>query len=211
MMDSFELNKILGAVLGTCLFLVAFHIAADSIFTQQRPARPGFEIEVPTEPTTQTPGQTPAAEPIEQLLAKADVERGKAAAKVCTTCHSFEEGGGKLVGPDLWGVVGRPRASVPDFNYSAAMKAKGGEWTFEELNAFLTNPRAAIPGTAMTFAGISRAQQRADVIDYLHTLSDNPVPLPNPEQAQTQGAGNTSGNDAPEAPQKEDAPKGPQK
>jgi cytochrome c len=187
-LDSFELNKVLGAVLGTCLFLVAIHIAAQSIFTPPRPAQPGFEIEVPTEPGAQSPTETPAAQPIEQLLAKASPERGEAAAKACATCHTFNKSGADNVGPNLYGVVGRAKGSEQGFNYSAAMKAKGGEWTFAELNEFLTSPRAAVPGTAMTFAGISRPQQRADVIDYLHTLADNPVPLPSAEQ--TQGAGN---------------------
>ena len=192
MLDSFELNKILGAVLGTCLFLVAVHIGAQSIFTPQRPAQPGYEIEVQTEPGTQSPAEAPAAPPIEQLLAKASVERGEAAAKVCATCHTFNKDGNNLVGPHLWGVIGRPKASEPGFNYSPALKANGGEWTFAELNDFLTNPRAAVPGTAMTFAGISRPQQRADIIDYLRTLADNPVPLPSAEQAHTQGAGGSA-------------------
>src|SRR5262249_11051740 len=159
-MDSFELNKILGAVLGTCLVLVALHIAAVDIFTPEKPARPGYEIAIPTQPSTEAPAAAPPAQPIEQLLATASVERGEAAAKVCATCHTFEKGGRNLIGPNLWGIVGRPRASVSGFNYSPAMKAKGGEWTFEELGKFLMNPRGDIPGTAMTFAGITRAQQR---------------------------------------------------
>ena len=106
------------------------------------------------------------------------MEKGQATAKQCQACHTFEKGGPNRVGPNLWGIVGRPRASEAGFNYSAAMKAKGGTWTFGELYAFLANPRGYIPGTAMTFAGLSRGQQRADVIDYLHTLSDSPMPLP---------------------------------
>ncbi len=94
-------------------------------------------------------------------------------------CHTFEKGGPNRVGPNLWNIVGSDRGEGRGgFNFSAAMKAKGGKWTFDELNKFLANPRQYIPGTAMTFAGISKPEQRADVIDYLHTLSDNPVPLP---------------------------------
>jgi cytochrome c len=106
------------------------------------------------------------------------VEKGQAAAKQCQACHTFEKGGPNRVGPNLWNIVNRPRASESGFNYSAAMKGKAANWSFDELNKFLANPRGYIPGTAMTYAGISRAEQRADLIDYLHTLSDNPVPLP---------------------------------
>ena len=103
------------------------------------------------------------------------MEKGQATAKQCQACHTFEKGGPNRVGPNLWGIVGRPRASEAGFNYSAAMKAKGGTWTFGELYAFLANPRGYIPGTDMTFAGLSRGQQRADVIDYLHTLVGQPA------------------------------------
>ena len=183
-MDSFELNKILGAVLGTLLGLQAVHLAAGALFAPETPRKPGFEIAVQEQPTTGA--QTPKAEPeqpIETLLASASVPRGEEATKKCLSCHTFEKGGPNRIGPNLWGVVGRPRGSEPGFNYSAAMKAKGGKWTFEDLNKFLTSPRMEIPGTAMTFAGISRARERADVIDYLRTLSDNPAPLPSAAEA----------------------------
>ena len=94
-------------------------------------------------------------------------------------CHTFEKGGPNRVGPNLWNIVGSDRGEGRGgFNFSAAMKAKGGKWTFDELNKFLANPRGYVPGTAMTYAGISKPEQRADVIDYLRTLADNPVPLP---------------------------------
>ena len=109
-------------------------------------------------------------------LAKASVEKGQATAKQCQACHTFEKGGPNRVGPNLWNIVDDERGKDRNgFNFSAAMKAKGGKWTFEELDKFLTDPRGYISGTAMTFAGIKNDQQRADVIDYLHTLSDNPV------------------------------------
>ena len=117
-------------------------------------------------------------EPIEQLLAHADVSRGEMTAKQCQTCHTFDKGGPNRVGPNLYGIVGRPRASEPGYNYSEAMKAKGGEWTIDELNKFLANPQGYIPGVNMRFAGLPRDNQRADVIDFLNTLSDNPQPLP---------------------------------
>jgi cytochrome c len=179
-MNSFELNKVLGAILGTCLILLALNITAGAIFTPATPAKPGYMIAVKTESEgAKAPAAAPE-KPIAVLLASASVEKGQSAAKQCQACHSFEKGGPNRVGPNLYGIVDRPRASYPGFNYSAAMKAKSGQWTYDELNKFLANPRSYIPGTAMTFAGISNEQQRADVIDYLHTLADNPVPLPKP-------------------------------
>jgi cytochrome c len=178
-MDTFESNKILGALLGSCLGLLAVHLAAGAIFAPAAVKKPGYEIAFLHHPGTEpeTAKEAPE-ESIEKLLVGASVERGRTAAGVCLACHSFERGGPTRVGPNLWNIVDSPRASQSGYNYSAAMKAKGGKWTFEELNRFLANPRAYIPGTAMTFAGVDRARQRADVIDYLHSLSDSPVPLP---------------------------------
>jgi len=182
-MDSFEVNKILGAVLGTCLCLLAINIAAGAIFAPEKPAKPGYELGVPEQPPSGKPAEQEKQQPIEQLLANADMKRGENSAKKCQACHTFNKGGRNLVGPNLWGVVGRQRASEPGFNYSGAMKAKGGNWTIEDLNQFITNPRGFIPGTNMTFTGIPRGSDRADVITYLNSLSDNPAPLPKAAEA----------------------------
>ncbi len=180
-MNSFEINKILGALLGTCLVLVAMHIASGAIFTQEPPAKPGYEIAVKEEAPVGAPA-APAEVPIENLLASASAERGANVARQCQACHNFQEGQGAKVGPDLYGVVGRTVASAPGFNYSAALKKMGGTWTFDALNKWLTKPSADAPGTAMTFAGLSNEKQRADVIAYLDTLAANPIPLPKAQE-----------------------------
>jgi cytochrome c len=183
-MNSFEINKILGALLGTCLVLVAMHIASGAIFTPAEPAKPGYEIAVKAEePQGGAAPAAPAEVPIENLLASASVDKGAQTAKQCGVCHNFQEGQGKKIGPDLYGVVGRAVASDPTFGYSAPLKAKGGSWTFDALNTWLTKPSADVPGTAMTFAGMPNEKQRADVIAYLNTLAAKPLPLPTAQAA----------------------------
>jgi cytochrome c len=178
-MNSFEMNKILGAVLGCCLGLVALNIAAGAVFAPGKLAKPGYEIKVPESkgaPQTQQPAAQPEP-PIGPLLASADVSRGESSAQKCAGCHTFNKGGAPAVGPNLWGVVGRAKASQAGFNYSPALKAQGGDWTADDLSRFLTDPKSAVPGTAMGFSGLPRASERADVIAYLNSLSDNPAPL----------------------------------
>jgi cytochrome c len=182
-MDSFELNKILGAFLGTCLVLMVLNMSASALFAPAKLAKPGYEIAVPEQQAQAGQGPAAAEEPIEKLLAAATVDRGESAAKKCASCHTFAKGEPNRIGPNLYGVIGRPKASSPGFNYSAALKAKGGDWTPEELNAFLRNPKAAVPGTAMNFAGVSRGSERADLITFLHSRADNPAPLPKAAQA----------------------------
>jgi len=183
-MDSFELNKILGAILSTCLVMLALNIAAGAMFSPAKPEKPGYEIAVVEHPAQGAKPEAAAApEPIEKLLATAAVDKGEQSAKKCVACHTFTKGGRPLVGPNLWGVVGRPKASEAGFNYSAALKAKGGNWSIDDLNQFISNPRGYVPGTNMTFAGVSRGSERADVIAYLNTLSDNPAPLPKAAEA----------------------------
>jgi cytochrome c len=183
-MDSFELNKIMGAVLATCLVLLSLNITAGAIFSPKMPEKPGYEIAVAEEAPAAAPGPAAQEEPIEKLLAAATVEKGEASARKCAACHTFGKGEPNKVGPNLYGVVGRPKASVQGFNYSAAMRAKGGEWTIEELNVYLTNPKAHVPGTTMAFAGLPRGSERADVIAFLNSRADNPAPLPKAAEAQ---------------------------
>ena len=206
-MNSFELNKILGAILGTCLITLALNIGAGAIFAPEKPAKPGYDIAVKGEGAGEPAAAKAPEQPIETLLAMASVEKGQATAKQCQACHTFEKGGPNRVGPNLWGVVGRPRASESGFSYSAAMKAKGGTWTFDELNKFLTNPRGYITGTNMTFAGLARDTQRADVIGFLRTQSDSPLPLPKAAEAAPAPAGAAPAAKPAEAPKAGAAPK----
>ena len=202
-MNSFELNKVLGAILGTCLIVLALNIGAGALFAPEKPAKPGYAIAVKGGEGGEKKEAVKEV-PLPVRLAKASVEKGQSSAKQCQACHTFEKGGPKRVGPNLWNIVGSERGEGRGFNFSAAMKAKGGKWTYDELDKFIADPRSYISGTAMTFAGIHNDQQRADVIAYLHTLSDNPQPLPTPEasNAPAPAAQGGAAEKPPEAPKR---------
>lgn len=186
-MDGFEFNKIAGAVLGTLLITFGLSVVAEEIFHGEAPEKPGYAIEVAETGGEEAGGTETATVPIATLLQTADPARGQAAAKPCLACHTFEKAGQNKVGPNLWDIVNRQIASHEGFAYSDALKAKSGEkWTYEALNSFIHNPKAFAPGTKMTYAGMKKDETRADLIDYLRTLSDNPAPLPPAPAAQAQ-------------------------
>ncbi|MEO9298838.1 c-type cytochrome [Devosia alba] len=186
-MDSFELNKIMGAVLGTLLFVMGTGFIAEAIYHPIQNNGPGYAL---PEPEAVDGGAAPAeAEPevpLGLLLASADAAKGANAVKKCQSCHNFGEGEPNKQGPHLYGVVGRLEASVDDFAYSdvlLAHNAAGDVWSYENLNAFLTKPSDYAPGTKMNFAGIRTPEERANILAYLQTLDAAPVPFPTAEAA----------------------------
>ena len=207
-MDSFEWNKIIGAVLGTLLFVVALKIISGMVFEVPMPLKPGYVVQgVPAESTSATQAQ-PVEEPLPDfgtVLAKADVAKGQQISGRCQQCHDLSKGGPDKIGPNLWGVLGRPRASRTSFSYSSAMSSSHAPWTFEKLFRFLKSPQSVVPGTKMTFAGLPSAQDRIDIIAWLRTQSDSPVPIPPPKPAQP-AAGAKSAPANPAAPAKPAAP-----
>lgn len=177
---SLEFNKAAAAVLTAGITFMVAGLVGDALVSPPRQYQAAIATGAPPPAQQAAAPAAPALEPISPLLAAANADNGRQAAqRLCASCHNFAQGGPNGVGPNLWDIVGSPHARVAGFNYSAANRALADKpWDYEALNAFLARPSAAMPGTRMAFAGINNAQQRADIVAWLRTLSPNPKPLP---------------------------------
>ena len=180
-MDSFELNKIIAAVLMVALLIIGIGKLSDIIFHVEKPKTPGYVVEVEQAvASTNVESKSEAEEKIDiaALMAMGDIAHGEKVFKKCAACHSIVKGGKNNIGPALYNVVGRKVGVVSDYKYSKALSAYEKEWTFEELNGYLIRPAKWIKGTKMAFAGLRKEKDRASVILYLNKNSDNPLTLP---------------------------------
>ena len=182
-MNMYELNKILGAVLGAALLVMVVNEIGNALVHPVIPERIAIAVgdgepEAKEEKSAEMAKESAGAADLASLLAAADADKGAKVAKKCKACHSFEKDGKHKVGPLLYGVVGRAMGAGTNFNYSAAMKEKGGTWSYAELDAFLADPKAFLPGTKMSFKGVSKETDRANLIAYMRQNHDSPPPLP---------------------------------
>ena len=180
-MDSFEINKIVAAVLLVALLIIGIGKISNLIFHVDKPEKPGYVVEVEQVSTNNTQSTLDVTEEkidITALMAMGDIATGEKVFKKCAACHSINKGGKNNIGPALYNVVGRKVGAVNDYKYSKALLEYNKEWTFEELNGYLIKPAKWIKGTKMAFAGLRKEKDRASVIKYLNQNSDNPLPLP---------------------------------
>ena len=180
-MDSFEINKIVAAILMVALLIIGIGKLSDIIFYVEKPKTPGYAVEVDNAVNTSTKSTSETTEDkidISSLMALGDLTHGEKVFKKCAACHSIVKGGKNNIGPALYNVVGRKVGAVSDYKYSKALSAYEKEWTFEELNGYLIKPAKWIKGTKMAFAGLRKEKDRASVILYLNQNSDSPLPLP---------------------------------
>ena len=175
-MDSFEINKIVAAILVVVLMVIGIDKLSDVIFHVDKPETPGYVVEVKQVSTASSTTENKID--IIALMAMGDIASGKKLFKKCISCHSIVKDGKNKIGPALYNVVGRKVGGVADYKYSKALAAYEKEWTFEELNGFLTKPAKWIKGTKMAYAGLKKEEDRASIIKYLNQNSDSPVPLP---------------------------------
>ena len=179
-MDSFELNKIIAAVLMVALLVIGLGKVADGLFHSEKPKNPGYQVEVESQLTSNTSQASVVIEKIDimAIMALGDVTSGEKIFKKCASCHSINKGGKNKIGPALYNVVGRAVGGVDGYKYSKTLSSYGKEWTFEELNGFLKKPSSYLKGTKMSYAGLRKEKDRASIIKYLNQNSDNPKLLP---------------------------------
>ena len=180
-MDSFELNKIIAAVLLAALIIIGIGKFTDYLFHIDKPEVSAYKIEgieVSKDSTSEVKAKAEEKVDIAQLLAMGDLTHGEKVFKKCSACHMIASDGKNMIGPNLWGVIGRLAGSIDDYKYSKAMIAYGKEWTYEEMNSYLIKPQAYIKGTKMAFAGLRKEKDRASVILYMNSKSSSPKPLP---------------------------------
>ena len=179
-MDSFELNKIIAAVLMVALLVIGLGKIADGVFHVKKLKKPGYQVEVESQLTLGTSQAAEVAEKIDivAVMALGDIASGKKIFKKCAACHSINKGGKNKIGPALYNVVGRAVGGVDDYKYSKTLASYGKEWSFEELNGFLQKPASYLKGTKMSYAGLRKEKDRASVIKYLNQSSDSPKQLP---------------------------------
>ena len=176
-MDSFEINKIIAAILVTVLLVFGIGKISEIIFHTEKPDVQGYKVEIKVDSSVDQ-AKTENQIDISALLAQGDTDHGKSIFKKCVACHSIAQDGGNKIGPKLYNVVGRTVGSLSDYKYSKALASYGKEWTFEELNSFLIKPSKWIKGTKMAFAGLKKEKDRASVLLYLNENNDNPKNLP---------------------------------
>ena len=179
-MDSFEINKIVAAVLMVALLFIGIGKLSDVIFHVEKPETPGYSVEVEAATTVSTNSSSTTSDKIDisALMAMGDIAHGEKVFKKCAACHSIVKGGKNAIGPALYNVVGRKVGAIKEYKYSKALAAYDKNWTFEELNGFLIKPAKWIKGTKMAYAGLRKEKDRASVIKYLNENSDSPLPLP---------------------------------
>ena len=179
-MDSFEINKIVAAILLVGLLIIGIGKISNLIFHVEKPKKPGYVVEVEEKSNVKVSVEKTAEEKVDitALLAMGDIATGEKVFKKCAACHSIVKGGKNNIGPALYNVVNRQVGIVSDYKYSKALSGYGKSWTFEELNGYLIKPAKWIKGTKMAFAGLRKEKDRASVILYLNKNSDKPLPLP---------------------------------
>ena len=179
-MDSFELNKIIAAILMVALLVIGLGKIADGVFHVKKPKKMGYQVKVEKQLTSGTSEVANVAEKIDiaAVMALGDIVNGEKIFKKCAACHSINKSGKNKIGPALYNVVGRVVGGVGDYKYSKALASYGKEWTFAELNGFLTKPSSYLKGTKMSYAGLRKEKDRASIIKYLNQKSDSPKLLP---------------------------------